>query len=99
MTVSVLWHFHKVPWVALQCMIVVYPGHTDLLFSVVSNKQKYVHGVRINYLVYVYKESVVRFSDHLDKTIAIDCNVKSQTKQIFIFDLYNWFTHRKQYIC
>ena len=32
MTVSVLWLFLAVPWVALQCVIVVFPCHTDLLF-------------------------------------------------------------------
>ena len=26
--VGVLWHFLVVPWVCLQCMIVVYPDHT-----------------------------------------------------------------------
>ena len=31
--VNVLWLFLKVPWVGLQCVIVVYPDHTDLLFS------------------------------------------------------------------
>ena len=30
--VSVLWLFLTVLWVGLQCLIVVFPGHTDLLF-------------------------------------------------------------------
>ena len=34
MTASVLWPFLVVPWVGLQCVIVVFPGHTHLLFSV-----------------------------------------------------------------
>ena len=32
-TVSVLWLFLMVPWVGLQCTIVVFPDHTLLLFS------------------------------------------------------------------
>ena len=31
MTVSVLWLFLTVPWVGLQCVIVVFPDHTPLL--------------------------------------------------------------------
>ena len=30
-TVNVLWLFLKVPWVCLQCLIVVFPDHTHLL--------------------------------------------------------------------
>ena len=33
MTVSVLLLFLGVPWVGLQCMIVVFPGHTHLLYE------------------------------------------------------------------
>ena len=31
-TVSVLWLFLTVPWVGMQCVIVVFPDHTHLLF-------------------------------------------------------------------
>ena len=31
--VNVLWLFLMVPWVGLQCMIVIFPGHTRLLFA------------------------------------------------------------------
>ena len=31
-TVNVLWRFLTVPWVGLQCVIVVFPDHTHLLF-------------------------------------------------------------------
>ena len=31
MTVCVLWLFLTVPWVGLQCVIVVFPDHTHLL--------------------------------------------------------------------
>ena len=31
-TVYVLWFFLTVPWVGLQCVIVVFPDHTTLLF-------------------------------------------------------------------
>ena len=27
-----LWLFHTVPWVGLQCVIVIFPDHTHLLF-------------------------------------------------------------------
>ena len=33
-TVSVLWFFLAVLWVGLQCVIEVYPDHTNLLFIV-----------------------------------------------------------------
>ena len=32
-TVIVLWLFLTVPWIDLQCVIVVFPDHTHLLFS------------------------------------------------------------------
>ena len=32
MTVSVLWFFPTVLWVGLQCMIMVFPGYSDLPF-------------------------------------------------------------------
>ena len=31
-TIHVLWLFLTVPWVGLQCVIVVFPDHTHLLF-------------------------------------------------------------------
>ena len=34
-TVNVLWLFLAVPWVGLQCVIVVFPDHTHLLFCVI----------------------------------------------------------------
>ena len=33
-TVYVLWLFLTVPWVGLQCVIVVFPDHTHLLFGI-----------------------------------------------------------------
>ena len=32
MTVSVRWLFLAIPWVGLQCVIVVFPDHSHLLF-------------------------------------------------------------------
>ena len=32
MTVSVLWLFITLPWVGLQCVIVVFPDHTLIAF-------------------------------------------------------------------
>ena len=31
--VNILWLFLAVPWVGLQCVIVVFPDHTHLLFA------------------------------------------------------------------
>ena len=36
-TINVLWLFLTVPWIGLQCVIVVFPDHTHLLI----NNQKY----------------------------------------------------------
>ena len=35
-TINVLWPFLAVPWVGLQCVIVVFPDHTHLLFYSIS---------------------------------------------------------------
>ena len=35
-TVYVLWLFLTVPWVDLQCVIVVFSDHTHLLFNLIS---------------------------------------------------------------
>ena len=32
-TVNVLWLFLAMPWFGLQCVIVVFPDHTNLLFN------------------------------------------------------------------
>ena len=32
-TITILWLFLTVPWVGLQCVIVVIPGHTRLFFG------------------------------------------------------------------
>ena len=29
----VLWHFLSVPWIGLQCVIVIFPDHTHLKFD------------------------------------------------------------------
>ena len=47
----------------------------------VSYKRKYEHKVLVNCLVQLAQEkSVVRLTDHLDMTIAVDRDVKNQTK-------------------
>ena len=33
MSVSVLWHSLRVPWVGLQCVLVVFPDQTNLLLG------------------------------------------------------------------
>ena len=48
---------------------------------VVSYKQKYVHEVLVNRLVKLAQEIVIRWTDHFDMTIAVDWDVKPQTKQ------------------
>ena len=48
----------------------------------VSYTGKYVHQVLVNCLVKLVQEkSVVRWTDQLDMTIAVDWDVKNQTKQ------------------
>ena len=37
-TINVLWLFLTVPWLGLQCVIVVFPDHTHLPFLSVDNK-------------------------------------------------------------
>ena len=32
-TVNAMWLFLTVPWVGMQCVIVVFPNHTHLLFK------------------------------------------------------------------
>ena len=34
-TINVMWLFPTVPWVGLQCVIVVFPDHTHLLFIII----------------------------------------------------------------
>ena len=34
-TVSVLWMFLMMPWFGLQCVIVIFPDHTHLLFYII----------------------------------------------------------------
>ena len=36
-SINVLWLFLTVPWVGLQCVIVVFPDHTHLLFGNLSD--------------------------------------------------------------
>ena len=67
--VNILWLFLTVLWVGLQCVIVVFPDHTHLLF-VVNYKRKYVHEVLVNRLVKLAQEkSVIRSIDHLEIAI------------------------------
>ena len=40
-TVNVLWFFLTVPWVGLQCVIVVIPGHTHF-FQIAVFRHKYI---------------------------------------------------------
>ena len=42
-TVNVLWLFLTMPWVGLQCVIVVFPDHTHLLFVCYENVQLLTH--------------------------------------------------------
>ena len=48
---------------------------------VVSHKQKYVHKVKVNRLVkFAQEKSVVKKTDRPNMTIAVDWDVKHQTK-------------------
>ena len=58
------------------------PPSADARRVVVSYKRKYVHKVLVKRLVTLAQEkSVVRSTDHLNMTIAVDWDVKPQTKQ------------------
>ena len=37
-SLNILWLFLRVPWVGLQCVIVVFPDHTHLLFKSIRCK-------------------------------------------------------------
>ena len=37
-TIRCLWLLLMVPWVGLQCVIVVFPDHTHLLFGTITSK-------------------------------------------------------------
>ena len=55
-TVNVLWFFLVVPWVGLQCVIVVVPDHTHLLIVLIvhySNKYA-MHSIFSNFLYVPY---------------------------------------------
>ena len=55
---------------------------TDSRMVVVSHKRKYVHKVLVKRFVNLAQEkSVVRLTDCPDMTIAVDWDVKNQTKQ------------------
>ena len=60
----------------------VFLPYTDTRRVVVCYKRKHVHQVLVNHLVKLVQEkSVVRRTDHPDMTIAVDWDVKHQTKQ------------------
>ena len=42
-TINVLWLFLTMPYVGLQCMIVVFPDHTHLLFAPSTDPDKMQH--------------------------------------------------------
>ena len=44
----------------------------------VSYKQKYVHKILVNH--FVKKSVCIKYTDHPDMTIAVDWEVKNQTK-------------------
>ena len=50
------------------------------MVQTISYKQKYVHEVLLNQLVKFAQKSVVRLTDRLEMTIAVDWDIKQQTK-------------------
>ena len=58
MTVGVLWRFLTVTGISLQCVIVVFPGHSRLLFS--PNR------------FYINAQVLLNLLNDLRKTIACD---------------------------
>ena len=66
-----------------------------------SYRWKYVHEVLVNPLVKLAQErNVVSWTDHSDMTIAVDWNVKHQTKQTNIcqITMHYIFTNRTVYL-
>ena len=62
-------------------MVILLPS-ADSSRVVVSYKRKYVHEVLVYFLVKLAQEkNVVKGTDHPDMTIAVDRDVKKQTKK------------------
>ena len=60
-------------------MVILFPSAVSRM--VVSYKQKYVHKVLVNFFGQAQETSVVRLTDHPNMIIAVDWDIKSQTKQ------------------
>ena len=74
-------------------LVVLIPDLCTLTYFVVSYKGKYVHEVLVNCLVnHAQEKSVVRWTDCPNMTIAVDWDVKNQTKQT-MFWLLEVFYH------
>ena len=94
MTVSVLWLFLTVPWVGMQCVIVVFPDHTHLLFFYICAFLIMVSKILHNVSILSYFSSFVYFwirTYYLDISIlfggfvSIICSmVCNKTPAIFI---------------
>ena len=59
-TINVLWLFLTVPWVGLQCVIVVFLDHTHLLFGKQSYKCGYcLDGLLTFYILETHKRALL----------------------------------------
>ena len=74
MNVSVLCIFSTVPWVGLQCVIVVFPGHIQLIFSFDFAQLKHkkarvsrslLQASRINILSWLYCSQGLKPIEHI----------------------------------
>ena len=64
-------------WASLTKQLTILYAYT---FVVVNYKRKYLREVLVNRLVKLAQKSLVRLTDFLNMTIAVDWNIKSQTK-------------------
>ena len=65
-TINVLWLFLTLPWVGLQCVIVVLPGHTHLLFYLFAGLRSAVGDVSDCIFVIECRSSGRGFDPRLD---------------------------------
>ena len=73
-TVNVLWLFLVVPWVGLQCVIVVFPDHTHSLFISYAGYQLFIYELpeEKGHKMLFYCTAFQRFCSHLRSNRACD---------------------------
>ena len=92
-TVNVLWLFLRVSWVGLQCVIVVFPDHTHLLFVqmlILGWPWPTLHRGQICFLMHLYeKKNEVDLLQLLKLVIILIPNVYVQNVKIGLWP-FSW---------